>query len=44
MTDDSVDKIDGSLTLSWPVLDRNVFFIRFRTEKERSPLCLLLVA
>jgi hypothetical protein len=32
-----MDKIDTSLTLSWPMLDRNLFFIRFRTEKERSP-------
>jgi hypothetical protein len=30
-------KIDRSLTLSWRMLDRNLFFIRFRTEKERSP-------
>jgi hypothetical protein len=37
MIDGSMDKIDKSLTLSWPVLDRNIFFIRFRTEKERSP-------
>jgi hypothetical protein len=36
--DDCLDKIDRSLTLSWPMLDRNLFFfIRFRTEKERSP-------
>jgi hypothetical protein len=32
-----MDKIDRPLTLSWPLLDRNLFFIRFRTEKERSP-------
>jgi hypothetical protein len=32
-----MDKIDRSLTLSWPMLDHNLFFIRFRTEKERSP-------
>jgi hypothetical protein len=42
--DDSMDNTDRSLTLSWSMLDRNLFFIRFRTEKERSPLCLLLVA
>jgi hypothetical protein len=30
-------KIDRSLALSRPVLDCNLFFIRFRTEKERSP-------
>jgi hypothetical protein len=35
--DDSMDKIDRSLTLSWAMSDRNLFFIRFRTEKERSP-------
>jgi hypothetical protein len=34
--DDSMDKTDRSLTLSWSMLDRNLFFIRFRTEKERS--------
>jgi hypothetical protein len=33
-----MDKIDRSLTLSWPMLDSNLFFIRFRTEKERSPV------
>jgi hypothetical protein len=35
--DDSVDKIDRSLTLPWPMLDHNQFFICFMTEKERSP-------
>jgi hypothetical protein len=37
VTDDSMGKTDRSLTLSWPMLDRNLFFIRFRTEKERYP-------
>jgi hypothetical protein len=37
VTDDSMDKIDMSLTLSWSMLDHNQCFIRFRTEKERSP-------
>jgi hypothetical protein len=37
VADDSMDQIDRSLTLSWPILDRNIFFIGFRTEKERSP-------
>jgi hypothetical protein len=32
-----MDKIDRSLTLSWSMLDRKLFFILFRTEKERSP-------
>jgi hypothetical protein len=36
--DDSMDKIDRSLTLSWAMLDRNLFFISFTTEKELSPV------
>jgi hypothetical protein len=32
-----MDKTDMSLILSWPMLDRNLLFIRFRTEKELSP-------
>jgi hypothetical protein len=32
-----MDKTDRSLTLSWPMLDYNLFFICFRTKKEYSP-------
>jgi hypothetical protein len=32
-----MDKTDRSLTLSWPLSDRKLFFIRFRIEKDRSP-------
>jgi hypothetical protein len=31
-----MDKSDRSRTLYWPMLERNLFFIRFRTEKERT--------